>query len=98
MIEAEALRMLAALGQTIRLKVVIALAESGRDGLASGDIADLVGVPRNLMSSHLAVLGKAGLVETSRHGRGVNYALRNDAVVELGRFLASLTDARRGTT
>lgn len=90
MIEAEALRMLAALGQTVRLKVVVALAGTGGTGLASSDIADLVGVPRNLMSSHLAVLSKAGVVAFSREGRGVIYSVRNEAIIELNEFIASL--------
>ena len=43
------------------------------EGLAAGDIARALAVPQNTMSSHLAVLSRAGLVTTQRFSRSIVY-------------------------
>ncbi len=86
----DATTMLAAIAQKVRLEVLIALARSSTNGAASSDIADMVGVPRNLMSAHLAVLNKAGLVASQRTGRIVTYTIRTEAILALAEFVSSL--------
>ncbi len=91
--EADALKMLSALGQHIRLRVLTTLAQAGSEGMASSDLADLVGVPRNLMSTHLAVLSKAALVTPCKDGRSVVYVIRRESLADLGDHIAGLAEA-----
>lgn len=90
MTEPEAQRMMSALAQAIRLKVALTLSRAGQTGMTSSDIADAVGVPRNLMSSHLAVLSRACVVASVRSGRAVTYRIRNEAIEELADYLRAL--------
>lgn len=92
MTEADAMRMMAALGQPVRLAVLNALARAGAEGIASSDLADLVGVPRNLMSAHLAVLSKAEAVASRKDGRSVVYVMRTEAVSDLLEYLSNLLE------
>jgi ArsR family transcriptional regulator, arsenate/arsenite/antimonite-responsive transcriptional repressor len=64
---------LAALAQSTRLDVFRLLARHEPDGLAAGDIAKALAVPQNTMSSHLAILSRAGLVSAQRFSRSIVY-------------------------
>jgi ArsR family transcriptional regulator len=64
---------LAALAQSTRLDVFRLLVKHEPDGLPAGDIAKALAVPQNTMSSHLAILSRAGLVEATRAGRSIVY-------------------------
>lgn len=64
---------LAALAQSTRLDVFRLLVKHEPDGLAAGDIAKTLAVPQNTMSSHLAILTRAGLVAPKRSGRSIVY-------------------------
>lgn len=66
---------LAALAQDSRLAVMRLLARYQPFGLPAGDIARLVAVPHNTMSTHLAVLEKAGLIRSRRDGRQIIFAI-----------------------
>ncbi|MGL5116716.1 MAG: metalloregulator ArsR/SmtB family transcription factor, partial [Beijerinckiaceae bacterium] len=68
-------RQLAALAQDSRLAVMRLLARYAPFGLPAGDIARLVAVPHNTMSTHLALLEKAGLLRSRRDGRQIIFAL-----------------------
>jgi ArsR family transcriptional regulator len=94
--EAEALRVMSALAQSTRMNVFVMLLTAGETGMASGDIADAVGVPRNLMSSHLAVLSKAGVIASTRDGRSVVYTAVGGIVTALGDHLRDLVKQARG--
>jgi DNA-binding transcriptional ArsR family regulator len=63
----------AALAQSTRLDVFRLLVRHEPKGLAAGDIARALAVPQNTMSSHLAVLSRAGLVSTQRFSRSIVY-------------------------
>ncbi len=63
-----------ALAQDTRLAVFRLLVEAGAEGMPAGDIARHLGTPHNTMSSHLAVLARAGLVASRRESRSVIYA------------------------
>lgn len=63
----------AALAQSTRLDVFRLLVKHEPDGLAAGDIARALAVPQNTMSSHLAVLSRAGLVSAQRFSRSIVY-------------------------
>ncbi|WP_380784894.1 ArsR/SmtB family transcription factor [Sphingomonas sp. R86521] len=88
--ESDALPMLSAMAQPTRLKVLAMLARAGGAGMASGEIADAIGIPRHLMSSHLAVLSRANAVVARKTGRAVVYSLNGDRLSELGRYIDSL--------
>lgn len=78
------------MAQATRLRMLLLLAERVDAGLSSGDLADLVGIPRNLASSHLAVLGAADVVSAKRDGRTVTYRINPSALLELNAFLEGL--------
>jgi ArsR family transcriptional regulator len=69
----QAILALAALAQATRLDVFRLLAKHEPDGLAAGDIARTLAVPQNTMSSHLAILLRAGLVSAQRFSRSIVY-------------------------
>jgi len=94
MTEAEALVVLNALAQSTRLKVYLLLA-GHPDAMPSGDVADAVGIPRNLMSAHLAILSKAGLIAASKSGREVRYAIKRPVLRELSDFLRTIDEGSR---
>jgi len=68
-----ALSTLDALAQRTRLDVFRLLVRHEPEGLAAGEIARRLDVPQNTMSSHLAVLARAGLVASERHSRSIVY-------------------------
>jgi DNA-binding transcriptional ArsR family regulator len=78
----QAILALAALAQSTRLDVFRLLAKHEPDGLAAGDIARSLAVPQNTMSSHLAILSRAGLVSAQRFSRSIFYR------ADLARFQA----------
>ncbi len=69
-----ALAALGALSQDTRLDVFRLLVRTGPAGLPAGDVADRLSVRQNTMSSHLAVLARAGLVQRIKDGRVVRYS------------------------
>ena len=64
---------LSALAQSTRLEVFRLLVTHEPHGLAAGDIARELAVPQNTMSSHLAILSRAGLIASVRTGRSITY-------------------------
>jgi len=66
------------------------LAAAADPGVSSGEIAEAIGVPANLMSSHLAILQRAGLLISTKKGRAVIYGASRSAVTELAEHLATL--------
>lgn len=90
--EIDALPILSAVAQATRLKVLVMLARAGSEGMASGEIADGIGIARHLMSSHLAVLSRAKVVMTRKSGRAVVYSVDRDRVSQLGRYIGALVD------
>ncbi len=64
---------LAALAQSTRLEAFRLLVSREPDGVAAGELARLLAIPQNTMSSHLAVLARAGLVHGERRSRSIIY-------------------------
>lgn len=83
-----ALSALAALGQATRLGVFRLLMRCGPSGLAAGAIAEAIGCPQNTLSSHIAILARAGLVRGARNGRSIVYSADIGGVRQLIEFLA----------
>ena len=55
--------------------------------MPAGDIAVQLKVPANTMSSHLAVLSRAGLIASRKQGRSVIYAVDVEGTRRLLAFL-----------
>ena len=64
--DAQALAAFAALAQEHRLRLVRALVTAGPEGVASGSLADVVGVSAATVSHHLKVLAETGFVLVER--------------------------------
>jgi DNA-binding transcriptional ArsR family regulator len=71
--EEHAISALAALAQPTRLAIFRLLVKHEPAGITAGVIADTIGAPHNTLSSHLAILVRAGLLRSSRDGRTIIY-------------------------
>ncbi len=69
----DTLEALRALAQETRLEVFRLLLQAGSAGLAAGEIGRRLGVLQNTLSSHLAILSRAGLIGFEREGRVLRY-------------------------
>ena len=81
------IKALGALAQESRLKAFRLLVQSGPGGLAAGEIARRLSIPHNTLSSHLAILANAGLVDSRRAGRSIIYRIDFTGTRELLSFL-----------
>lgn len=82
-----AINVFAALSQATRLDTFRLLMEHEPEGLAAGEIARRLEVPQNTMSTHLAILTRAGLIEPERQSRSIVYRAVVDRVREIASFL-----------
>jgi DNA-binding transcriptional ArsR family regulator len=80
---------LGALAQATRLEAYRLLMTHEPHGLPAGEVARLLDVPANTMSTHLAVLQRAGLISAERHSRSIIYRAELDQVRELTAFLVN---------
>lgn len=83
----QAILAFSALSQPTRLEVFRLLVKHEPDGLPAGEIARFMGVPHNTMSTHLAILTRAGLIEAARQSRSIVYRAQIEAVRGLAGFL-----------
>jgi protein-tyrosine-phosphatase/DNA-binding transcriptional ArsR family regulator len=86
---AEAADLLGVLAQPTRLEAFRLLNRFFPHGLSAGDVARLLAVPHNTLSSHLAALDQAGLVASRREGRRVIYVANPAPALALLGFLAA---------
>ena len=84
-----AIQALLALGQETRLAAYRLLVEHEPDGLASGVIAQKLGMNASTMSRHLAQLERALLLRSWREQRQIMYAIDHEGT---GRLLHFLTE------
>jgi len=94
--KSNALEALHALAHETRLDVFRMLIQAGPAGLPAGTISDRLSVLQNTMSSHLAILARAGLVRKVRDGRVIQYSADYDAMRALLLYL--LEDCCGGDT
>lgn len=64
---------LSALAQPTRLDTFRLLVRHEPDGLPAGEIARLLDVPQNTLSSHLAIMARAKLLTSERQSRSIVY-------------------------
>ena len=87
--EAKAVKALAALAQTQRLRAFKALVVAGPDGLTPGVLAQELESSASALSFHLKELSNSGLVDAEQRGRNLIY--RAD-FVHMNALLAYLTE------
>jgi len=78
---------MAALAQSTRLDVFRILVSAEPEGLAAGEVARRLEVPHNTMSSHLAILSRAGLIRSERFSRSIVYRADLDTLRSVLAFL-----------
>ena len=77
----------AALAQGTRIDVMRLLASRGASGMAAGELATTLEQAPSTLSFHLSALEQAGLVQSTRQGRHVIYAVRFAGLRALFSFL-----------
>jgi ArsR family transcriptional regulator, arsenate/arsenite/antimonite-responsive transcriptional repressor len=92
--QTDALDVFAALSQPTRLDAFRLIVRHEPEGLRAGEVARLLEVPQNTMSTHLAILARAGLVSAERQSRAIIYRAAIDRVREITSFL--VTDCCNG--
>lgn len=90
----QALAAFAALSQETRLEAFRQLVRLTPDGIPAGELARDLDVPASTLSSHLAILERAGLVASERQGRTILYRADLDGARDLVQFLVK--DCCRG--
>lgn len=85
--ETEALLAFAALSQSTRLAVFRLLITHEPTGLPAGEVARCLDVPQNTLSTHLAILTRAELIEAERRSRSIIYRARPESVRALADYL-----------
>lgn len=83
----QAIDCLAALAQATRLETFRLLVRREPEGVPAGELARLAGVPQNTLSTHLAILARAGLVRGERRSRSIIYRADLEGFRALARFL-----------
>ena len=87
--EGHAISALAALAQPTRLAIFRLLVKHEPVGITAGVIAETVGAPHNTLSSHLAILVRAGLLRSSRDGRTIIYRSDVEGIRSVIAFLVN---------
>ena len=83
----EVIAALSALAQPTRLDTFRLLVSREPEGVAAGELARLMAIPQNTMSTHLAILARAGLVRGERHSRSIIYRADLERFREVTLFL-----------
>ena len=76
-----------ALAQAKRLDLMRLLASAGATGMPAGELAARLGSPSSSLSFHLSALERAGLIQSTRQGRHLIYAVRFAGLRDLFSFL-----------
>lgn len=83
----DAIEAFAALAQTTRMDAFRTIVMHEPDGIAAGEVSRILNVPQNTMSTHLAILSRAGLISSERQGRLIIYRVSFDKLREAISFL-----------
>ena len=84
-----AVKALAALAQSSRLKVFRAIVGAGPEGIQPGQLSAALDIPANTLSFHLKELHHAALVSVQREGRFLRYRADLGAMQSLMDFLTA---------
>lgn len=84
---AQALLLMRALADPIRLRVIVALAEDER---CVCELTDDLSLAQSKLSFHLRVLREAGLIAARQQGRWMYYRVQPEALAELQAWIGIL--------
>ena len=84
-----AAKVLSALAHDLRLELWRMLVPHGEEGLSAGLIAARLAIPPSSLSFHLQQMTQAGVLMQRRRSRQILYAVNDEVVGELCRFLSS---------
>ena len=84
-----AVKALAALAQSSRLKVFRAIVGAGPEGVQPGQLSAALDIPANTLSFHLKELHHAALVSVQREGRFLRYRADLGAMQSLMDFMTA---------
>ncbi len=87
--EGLAVKALAALAQSSRLRVFRAIVGAGTEGMQPGQLSQALDMPANTLSFHLKELHHAALVSVQREGRFLRYRADMAAMQSLVSFLTA---------
>lgn len=87
--EEVAVKALAALAQSSRLKVFRAIVGAGPEGIQPGQLSVALDIPANTLSFHLKELHHSALVSVQREGRFLRYRADLGAMQRLMDFLTA---------
>ena len=87
--ETTAVKALAALAQSQRLRAFRALVASGPEGMTPGVMAEQLGVAPSALSFHLKELAHSGLVSAEARGRNLIYRANFDHMTALLGYLTA---------
>jgi ArsR family transcriptional regulator, arsenate/arsenite/antimonite-responsive transcriptional repressor len=82
-----AIAALAALAQSTRFDTFRLLVAREPEGVPVGELARLIDVPQNTMSTHLAILTRAELIIGERRSRSIVYRANLDRFRQIALFL-----------
>ncbi|HMQ47090.1 MAG TPA: metalloregulator ArsR/SmtB family transcription factor [Saprospiraceae bacterium] len=85
----KAVLVLRAINHKLRQRIIDLLDES--DDLTVTDIYIKLRLEQSVASQHLAILRRAGVVETSRNGKYIHYSLNKDRLEQISRLVDDLT-------
>lgn len=85
---AEPDQVLAAMADPTRRRLLAVLAADGP--ATASTLADGLPISRQAVAKHLAVLSRAGLVTSSKHGRDVRFAILTDGLSQTADWLSGL--------
>lgn len=85
----DAVEALSALAHGSRLAVFRLLVRAGAEGMAAGEVAREVGAVPSTLSTHLAILERARLIQSRRVGRSLIYSANYDGMRDLLGFLVA---------
>ncbi|MFN7103923.1 MAG: ArsR/SmtB family transcription factor [Pseudorhizobium sp.] len=83
----QAVSAFSALSQITRLQVLRALVVAGKEGLAAGKLAEMIGVAPSNISFHLKEMEHAQLIACRRQGRSLIYSARFEVLGDLVQFM-----------
>ncbi|MCB0552168.1 MAG: helix-turn-helix transcriptional regulator [Phaeodactylibacter sp.] len=85
----KAVLVLRAVNHKLRQRVIDLLEES--DSLTVTDIYIKLRLEQSVASQHLAILRRAGVVDTERQGKFIHYSLNKDRLAQISRLVDELT-------
>ncbi|HMF66591.1 MAG TPA: metalloregulator ArsR/SmtB family transcription factor [Phyllobacterium sp.] len=83
----ETIEAFSALAQPTRMDAFKLIVTHEPNGIAAGEVSRLLDVPQNTMSTHLAILSRAGLISSERQSRSIIYRANFKGLREAINFL-----------